>query len=409
MPKRIVIAGGGAAGFFAAIAAAEADPRARVDLLEKSPELLSKVSISGGGRCNVTHHCFDVERLVQNYPRGARELIGPFHRFQPRDTVNWFESRGVPLKVESDGRMFPASDRSASIVQCLLGAAREAGVHIHVARGLRAIRPRAGGGFDLDLTTGETISADRLLLATGGNKATAGYRLAASVGHTIVPPVPSLFTFNVPDESLHALAGIAAANARLRAPREGLEQSGPLLITHWGLSGPAALKLSAWGARAFAECDYRTEIVVEWHRDSASAIKEHIARHKVRHPARSVSSARAIDVPARLWEWIVRRAEIPPDRQWGQLSKAEGGRLLEACTACRMAMDGKSMYKDEFVTCGGVRLSEVDFRTMESRRCPGLYLAGELLDIDAVTGGFNFQAAWTTGWIAGRAMAGAVD
>ncbi len=407
MTKRIVIAGGGAAGFFAAIAAAEADPQARVDVLEKSPELLAKVSISGGGRCNVTHHCFEVDRLVQHYPRGAREMIGPFHRFQPRDTVQWFESRGVPLKVEADGRMFPVTDRSSSIVQCLLRAAREAGVRIHTGRGLRAIRPRSGGGFDLDLTTGDTIPADRLLLATGGNKATAGYRLAVSVGHTIEPPVPSLFTFNVPDESLHALAGIAAPNAVIRAPRERVEQIGPILITHWGLSGPAALKLSAWGARAFAEHEYRAELLVNWQRDGLVALKEHIAKNRAEHPARTLAASHVLDVPARFWEWLCCKAEIPPDRQWSRLSKAEGERLIETCTASRFTMNGKSIYKDEFVTCGGVRLSEVNFKTMESKCCPGLYLAGELLDIDAVTGGFNFQAAWTTGWIAGQAMASA--
>jgi predicted Rossmann fold flavoprotein len=215
--------------------------------------------------------------------------------------------------------------------------------------------------------------------------------------------------FNVPDASLHALAGIVAPNARLRAPREGLAKEGPVLITHWGLSGPAALKLSAWGARAFAAHDYKTEILVEWQRDSAAVITEQIMRHRDRSPARRLASSHVLDVPARLWEWLIRRAEVPLDRQWGRLSKVERDRLVQTCAACRLTMEGKSMYKDEFVTCGGVRLSEVDFKTMESKRRPGLYLAGELLDIDAVTGGFNFQAAWTTGWIAGRAMTGAAD
>lgn len=405
MSKRIVIAGGGAAGFFGAIAAAEANPHAKVTLLEKSPELLAKVTISGGGRCNVTHHCFYVDRLVQHYPRGARELIGPFHRFQPCDTVQWFESRGVPLKVEPDGRMFPVSDRSSSIVDCLLRTARDAGVAIHTHRGLRAIQPRPGGGFNLDLTSGESIPADRVLLATGGNKATAGYRLAASVGHTIEPPVPSLFTFNVPDPALHALAGIAAPDAAIRAPDAKLEQRGPLLITHWGLSGPAALKLSAWGARAFAASEYRAGLVVTWQRTGAAERAATFAEFRKKHPARTLHATHVLDVPARLWEWICRRADIPADRQWGRLSNAEAERLVAACDACPIEMDGKSMYKDEFVTCGGVRLSEVNFKTMESKCCPGLHLAGELLDIDAVTGGFNFQAAWTTGWIAGRAMA----
>lgn len=404
--RRIVIAGGGAAGFFGAIAAAEADRSAEVILLEKSPELLAKVSISGGGRCNVTHHCFDVQRLVQHYPRGGRELIGPFHRFQPRDTVEWFESRGVPLKVEDDGRMFPVSDSSASVVQCLRKAAESAGVRILVHCGLRALSPRTGGGLHLALTNSATMEADALLLATGGNKATAGYRLASSAGHTIEPPVPSLFTFNIEDPTLRALAGIAVPDAQVNAPGQKLSQSGPLLITHWGLSGPAILKLSAWGARAFAACGYQFDLRVAWHRGPREALLAAVERMRREHPRRVVAGGGVAEAPNRLWEWLCRRAEIPADRQWAQLGKTAEARLLDEALDCRLRVDGKSLYKDEFVTCGGVRLSEVNFKTMESKRCPGLHLAGELLDIDAVTGGFNFQAAWTTGWLAGRAMAG---
>lgn len=400
------MAGGGAAGFFGAIAAAEADPNGEVLLLEKSPELLAKVTISGGGRCNVTHHCFDVQRLVRNYPRGERELIGPFHRFQPRDTVQWFESRGVPLKVENDGRMFPTTDSSSSIVNCLRESARKARVQVFTGRGVRTFHPRPGGGFSLELTDGAALEADCLLLATGGNKATAGYRLAASAGHTIETPVPSLFTFNIEDPTLHALAGISVPDAQISAPAQRLLQAGPLLITHWGLSGPAALKLSAWGARAFAECDYAFDVFVMWQRGPRETLETKIAELRKQHPRRVVVGGGAIDAPNRLWEWLCRRAEIPADRQWAQLGKAQERRLLEEIVACRFPVRGKSMYKDEFVTCGGVRLSEVDFKTMQSKVCPGLHFAGELLDIDAVTGGFNFQAAWTTGWIAGHAMAG---
>lgn len=401
--RRLVVVGGGAAGFFCAIAAAKADPACDVLLLEKSPELLSKVTLSGGGRCNVTHHCFDVKQLVQNYPRGGRELIGPYHRFQPRDTVTWYESRGVPLKVEEDGRMFPVSDSSASIVNCLRGEAEKAGVRVVAHRGLRSFQPGAGGGFVLKLSDGTTADADRMLLATGGNKATAGYRLAASAGHTIEAPAPSLFSFNINDSSLHALAGISAPDTQVSAPRQRLKQIGPLLITHWGLSGPAALKLSAWGAREFAECDYSFDVVVAWRRGPREALAVELAKMRNQHPKRVVVGG-GFDFPNRLWEWFCQRAEIPADRQWAQLGKTSEHRLLDEITACRLPVRGKSMYKDEFVTCGGVRLAEVDFRTMESKVCPGLYFAGELLDIDAVTGGFNFQAAWTTGWIAGHAM-----
>ncbi|MCO5061164.1 MAG: NAD(P)/FAD-dependent oxidoreductase [Kiritimatiellae bacterium] len=404
--RTIAIAGGGAAGFFAAIAAANANPRAQVVLFEKSPELLSKVTLSGGGRCNVTHHCFDVPRLLLNYPRGARELNGPYRRFQPRDTVEWFESRGVPLKVESDGRMFPVTDSSSSIVNCLRKEAEEAGVRVFTRRGLRAFQPGAQG-FALRLTDGTAFEAERLLLATGGNKATAGYSLAASVGHTIEAPVPSLFTFTIEDSTLRDLAGISMPDAQITAPAQRLAQKGPLLITHWGLSGPAALKLSAWGAREFAGCEYTFDILVSWQRGPRDVFAAQLADCRKRHPRRVVVGGGVLEAPARLWEWLCRRAEIPADRQWAQLSKAGENRLLEEIYACRLSVNGKSLYKDEFVTCGGVRLSEVDFRTMESKRCPGLHFAGELLDVDAVTGGFNFQAAWTSGWIAGRAMAGA--
>lgn len=400
------MAGGGAAGFFAAIAAATNDPAADVVLLEKSPELLSKVTLSGGGRCNVTHNCFDVQRLVRNYPRGERELIGPYHRFQPRDTVQWFESRGVPLKAEPDGRMFPVSNTSSSIVQCLREQAEKVGVRVFARRGLRSFQPHVEDGFVLKLTDDAELCANSLLLATGGNKATAGYRLASSVGHTIEAPVPSLFTFNIEDPTLHALAGISVPDAQVTAPAQRLHQSGPLLVTHWGLSGPAALKLSAWGARAFAECNYAFEMSVMWQRGPRAGWEQKCAEMRTRHPTRVVIGGGVLDAPSRLWEWLCGRAEIPADRQWAQLSKTQERRLLEEITDCRLSVHGKSMYKDEFVTCGGVRLSEVHFKTMESKICPGLYFAGELLDIDAVTGGFNFQAAWTTGWIAGHAMSG---
>jgi predicted Rossmann fold flavoprotein len=408
MPKKhIVVVGGGAAGFFGAIKAAEDAPGAKVLLLEKSPELLAKVTLSGGGRCNVTHHCFDVDRLVRNYPRGSRELLGPFHRFQPRDTVQWFESRGVKLKVEADGRMFPVTDRSSSIVDALQRAVRQAGVVIRTSCGLRELTKHPEGGFRLRLTDGSELNCDRLLLATGGNKNTAGYGLAASVGHTIEPPVPSLFTFHINDPSLHALAGIAVPEAQVTAPDLRLVQNGPLLITHWGLSGPAVLKLSAWGARAMAECDYAFALQVMWQRGPRDAMAQTLSAWRTRQAARTVVSGGPLEVPVRLWAWLSQRAGVEADRVWSRLTKEQERRLVEEITACRLEVTGKSTFKEEFVTCGGVRLNEVDFKTMESRVCPGLHLAGEVLNIDAVTGGFNFQAAWTTGWLAGQAMAGA--
>lgn len=402
---RMVVIGGGAAGFFGAIKAAQDAPGAEVWLLEKSPELLAKVTLSGGGRCNVTHHCFDVARLIRHYPRGGRELQGPFHRFQPRDTVAWFESRGVKLKVEPDGRMFPVTDRSSSIVDALLAAAGKAGVRIRTGCGLQEVQRKPGGGFRLALTDGSGAEADKLLLATGGNKNTAGYRLAASVGHTIAPPVPSLFTFNIADESLHALAGLSVPDARVRAPELKLEQGGALLVTHWGLSGPAVLKLSAWGARLMADCDYTFSIEVMWQQGTEAFWLEEWARQRQAHPARTVIAGGVLDVPVRLWAWLCQRAGVEADRVWSRLTKEQARGLAREVSACRLPVTGKSTFKEEFVTCGGGVLSEVNFKTMESKVCPGLHLAGEVLDIDAVTGGFNFQAAWTTGWLAGQAMA----
>lgn len=403
--KRIVVVGGGAAGFFGAVKAAEDAPGAEVWLLEKSPELLAKVTLSGGGRCNVTHHCFEVDRLIQNYPRGGRELRGPFHRFQPRDTVAWFEARGVTLKVEPDGRMFPASDRSATIVEALTQAAHRAGVMVRTSCGVQALQRRPEGGFTLKLSDGSTETCDMLLLATGGNKNSAGYQLAASVGHTIVPPVPSLFTFHIDDPTLQALAGVSVPLARVSAGEMKLVQSGPLLVTHWGLSGPTILKLSAWGARRMADCDYHFTIQVMWQSGDEATWLEEWTRQRQQNPSRAVVAGGVLEAPVRLWAWLCRRAGVEPDRVWSRLTKEQALRLAREVAACPLDVVGKSTFKEEFVTCGGVALDEVNFKTMESKICPGLHLAGEVLDIDAVTGGFNFQAAWTAGWLAGQAMA----
>jgi predicted Rossmann fold flavoprotein len=402
---RIVVAGGGAAGFFAAITCAQRVPDADVILLEKSPELLAKVAISGGGRCNVTHACFDVDRLITFYPRGDPELIGPFHRWQPRDTVDWFQSRGVPLKTEADGRMFPVSDKSSSITDCLVREAKRAGVVIHDRKGLvAAVRRNGRTGFLLTLSDKQTIECERLLLATGGNQDSVGFKIAAALGHTIEPPVPSLFTFNIKDARLDGLAGISVPDAQITAPAQRLVNVGPILITHWGLSGPAILRLSAWGAREFAECDYRFDLHVMWARMPRAAMLEEFHNQRAKYPARKVIGAGLFEIPNRLWTSSARYAGVPDDATWGRISKERMHRLSMELTSSRFLVEGKSLFKEEFVTCGGVNLREVDFRTMESRICPGLYFAGEVLDIDGVTGGFNLQSAWTTGWIAGESM-----
>lgn len=354
-PKKIDIAviGGGAAGVFAAIIAKETHPHMSVALFEKSAVFLAKVKVSGGGRCNVTHSCFDPKKLVQNYPRGAQEMLGPFHRFQPQDTIDWFEKRGVKLKTEKDGRMFPTTNQSQTIIDALLGEAKKLGVELHTRVHITEIKD----SFDIHFRDGSTCSAKKLILATGSSA--EGFKIAESLGHAIIPPVPSLFTFNVPTSRLKELSGIAVQHAIVSLPALKMKQEGPLLITHFGFSGPAVLKLSAWAARELHSCGYKTTVQIDWLPD------ENIVLPK-------------------------------------NLSKAVAGscKTLHADT---YQMDGKTTHKEEFVTCGGVNLKEVDFRTMQSKIVPGLYFAGEILNIDGVTGGFNFQNAWTTGYLAGSA------
>jgi hypothetical protein len=402
-----LIAGGGAAGFFAAIACAEARPGSEVTLCEASPRPLTKVRISGGGRCNVTHACFDPPELVRGYPRGARELLGPFHRWQPRDTVAWFEERGVALKTEEDRRMFPVTDDSATVVDCLLAAAERAGVRLRTKTGVENAQVRKGGGFDVRLNTGETLPCDRLLLATGGGRESAGLAIARSLGHAIEPPVPSLFTFHIDDPRLKGLEGISVPDAAASLAGAKLSARGPALVTHWGLSGPAILKLSAWGARELAARDYRFTLALSWRGDlTPERARDELAAARTAHPKRQVAGWNPFGLPGRLWERLAAAAGVPPACPWNAASKPALQALAAEVTGGAYAVTGKSLNKEEFVTCGGVRLEEVDFKTMQSRLVPGLYLAGEVLDIDGITGGFNLQSAWTTGRIAGLAMAG---
>jgi predicted Rossmann fold flavoprotein len=405
--QRVIVVGGGAAGFFGAIRCAETGRDAEVTLLEKGPRFLSKVRISGGGRCNVTHACFDARDLAASFPRGHRELIGLFSRFQARDTVAWFEARGVKLKIESDGRMFPTTDSSETITDCLLRAASAAGVKLISGRGVDRAARRPAGGFELELSNDETIDCDRLLLATGGCRAIAAGQLAVSLGHTLEPPVPSLFTFHIDLPWLRGLAGISVASVEASVTGAGLRERGSLLVTHWGLSGPAVLRLSAWGARALDQLGYKFPLRINWLPHlGLEPLANELEAMRDRQPARLVVNTPLPTLPARLWEQLVLVAGVGRDTRWAGLSRPLQHRLVQQLLATELPVTGKSLNKDEFVTCGGVRLAEVNFKTMESRICPGLYFAGELLDIDGITGGFNFQAAWTTGWIAGQAMAG---
>lgn len=403
-PLPLLILGGGAAGFFAAITAAEAQSAHKIILLEKSRQPLAKVRLSGGGRCNVTHACFDVAELVRAYPRGSRELRGPFTRFGPRETVAWFAQRGVPLKTEADGRMFPTTNLSETIVNCLLAAARSAGVELRTQVEVTRIE-RTAAGFELSVRDGERLMGERLLLATGSNK--HGYEWAHALGHTIVPPVPSLFTFQIDDPRLRDLAGVSVSDAQLKlsAPGAKTETRGPLLITHWGLSGPATLKLSAWSARELHKQNYQAELLVNYLPDFTPAqLQRELIELKAEHARRAVAVQGPLSLPQRLWEKLTAAAGITAGQRWAAVTKRQLTALSGEVSQGRYAITGKGVFKDEFVTCGGVSLKEVNFKTMESRVCPGLHLAGEILDIDALTGGYNFQSAWTTGWLAGRAL-----
>ncbi|MFA5056757.1 MAG: NAD(P)/FAD-dependent oxidoreductase [Opitutaceae bacterium] len=401
--ERVLIAGGGAAGFFAALACAELNPSARITICEATAGPLAKVRISGGGRCNVTHACFEPAELARHYPRGERELLGPFHRWGPRETMAWFAARGVALKTEADGRVFPTTDDSDTIVGCLRRAAEAAGITVRTRCGVQAVRT----GYEVELTPGGTTACDRLLLATGGGAAGGGFEIARRLGHTIEPPVPSLFTLHIDDPRLAGLPGVAAENAEVSVPGLKLRERGPLLITHEGVSGPAILRLSAWGARLLHDCGYCFTLTVNWvpPRPPGQVFAE-LAQMRREHPRQQVATRNPFGLSQRLWARLVAAAGLAPAGLWTSVANAELQVLAAQLTRGEFTVTGKSRFKEEFVTCGGVRLAEVDFRTMESRLRPGLYFAGEVLDIDGVTGGFNFQSAWTTGWLAGRAMAG---
>jgi predicted Rossmann fold flavoprotein len=399
-----VIAGGGAAGFFAAIACKELNPAAQVTILERSGALLSKVRISGGGRCNVTHDQPDPALLVSNYPRGARALRGPFTRFGPRETIAWFENHGVRLKTEADGRMFPTTDDSETVIACLVGAAQDAGVEIRTRAAVTGVEAGVDGEFAVKLKDGSVLAADRVLLATGG--APAAYGWAAALGHTIEPPVPSLFTFNIVDPRLRDLAGVSVPEARVRLDGAKEAHEGPLLVTHWGLSGPAVLKASAWSARLLHDHAYQVGLTIDWRPDlRQDEVQEVLQDTKQNEARRTILAAGPFGLPQRLWRSLATAAGAKEEMRWADASKALLTALMREVHAGRYEIGGKGVFKEEFVTCGGVSLKEVSFATMESRIRPGLHFAGEILDIDGITGGFNFQSAWTTGWLAGQAMA----
>lgn len=399
---QVAVIGGGAAGFFSAISAKKHNPDAKVTIYEKTDKLLSKVRISGGGRCNVTHHCFDIRELVKFYPRGERPLKKAFGSWSPTDTVEWFESRGVKLKTESDGRMFPITDDSETIINCLMEETRKLGIGIKTKANIKSIS-KTEGGYELGFHRGGRKITDKVIVATGGSPRSKGFDWLRKLGHEIEEPVPSLFTFNMPDEPVKGLMGVVAEPVAIKIMGSNLSSSGPLLITHWGMSGPAVLKLSAFGARDFHEMDYEFKILVNWTGERGEQeVRTILKNAESNHPKKKISNVNPFELPGRLWEFLIEKLALGEDMIWQNMGKKNINRLVHLITNDVYQVRGKTTFKEEFVTCGGISLLDVDMKTMESRKSPGLYFAGEVLDIDGVTGGFNFQAAWTTGFIAGK-------
>lgn len=400
----IIIIGGGAAGFFCAVNCARLNPEAKVTILEKSSRLLSKVRVSGGGRCNVTHHCFDNRELVKNYPRGEKELHSAFDRFAVKQTIEWFGDRGVKLKTEEDGRMFPVTDTSQTIIDCLLEEAHHYNVQIITNCNVVKIIPdTAKKNFTLTFANGESVTCDKLVIATGGNPKESAYEWLCEPGHTIEKPIPSLFTFNIPEKKLTELMGLSVPQARIRIANTKLESIGPILITHWGLSGPAVLKLSAWGAKLLNELNYNFTIRINWlPKLNEEKLRIELDNISKEHIAKKIFNTKPFDLPKRLWEYLLNKAEVNYELRWADMPKKKLNILVNLLINDEYKVAGKTTFKEEFVTCGGINLKEVDFKTMQSIKVPNLYFAGEVLNIDALTGGFNFQNAWTTGWLAAQ-------
>jgi predicted Rossmann fold flavoprotein len=400
----LVVVGGGAAGFFCAVNAARLHPGLRVILLEKTGKLLSKVRVSGGGRCNVTHACFSLADMVKHYPRGGRFVKKAFRHFFTTDTIEWFKERGVELKTEADGRIFPVTDSSETIIQCLLKEAGRYGVDIRMNAGVERLE-RVGEDWQLRLTGGQSLTAHSICVAAGGYPKAAQFDWLLATGHSIQPPLPSLFTFNMPGNDITQLMGVSVEAVTVKINGSKLSETGPLLITHWGLSGPAVLKLSAWGAAELAAKEYRFAVTVNW----LPAYNENTLLEKLRQwrfelAAQKLHGRCPVGLPLRLWQYLLGQCGIGPNLRWADLPAKEQNLLAKKCCAHEMAVNGKTTFKEEFVTCGGIQLSEVEPDTMQSKLHKGLFFAGEILDVDGVTGGFNFQNAWTTGWVAAKGI-----
>ncbi|HET8858409.1 NAD(P)/FAD-dependent oxidoreductase [Marivirga sp.] len=402
--SKIIIIGAGAAGIFAAINIASKNHDAKVVVLEKSSKLLSKVKISGGGRCNVTNVCSEPKELIKNYPRGNKKLKKAFEQFGTLDTVTWFESRGVKLKAELDGRMFPVTDDSQTIIDCLLNECKKHKVDIKTKVSVESIE-KTKDGFSLSIKGSENIECQKILIATGGHNKLDGFQWLANLGHSISEPVPSLFTFNLPTSTITELSGVSVQDVEVKIAGTKLAHQGPLLITHWGLSGPAVLKLSAWGARILQEKNYEYSVLVNWLKSAnEEETRQNLTEFQVLNPKKMLFNSNPFQLPKRLWEYLLTKSEIDEELRWNNFSGKKFNKLINNLIADLYEASGKTTFKEEFVTAGGVKLGDVNMQSMESRKCPGLFFAGEVLDIDGVTGGFNFQAAWTTAWLVAQGM-----
>ncbi len=413
--KKLIVIGGGAAGFFCAINAARLNPSLEVVLLEKSSKLLSKVKVSGGGRCNVTHACFEIQEMSKRYPRGEHFVRKAFHQFFTTDTIEWFESRGVKLKAEADGRMFPASNSSQTIIDCLLKEVNTYGVEILMNREVRKLKVQNGkpsdakameGKWEVELSNNEILTADFVCVASGGFPKLQQFDWLKETGHQIITPVPSLFTFNMPNHPITKLMGVVVPDATIKIQSTKLKNTGPLLITHWGMSGPCVLKLSAWGARELQEKNYDFLILVNWLNDrKEQEVKEQLQFTRNNNGSQKIINNNLFQLPNRLWQFLLQEAGVKEEWRWADLPSKEQNKLVQLLVNHEFHVKGKTTFKEEFVTAGGVDLKQVDPNTMQSKLHPGLFFAGEILDVDGITGGFNFQHAWTSGFVAAKSIA----
>ena len=400
--KKVAVIGGGAAGFFASISVKENYPKHQVILFEKTSKVLSKVKVSGGGRCNVTHNCTDISDLCDAYPRGGKKLKSLFYQFSTSDTIDWFESRGVPLKTEKDGRIFPVSNNSQSIIDCLIDEINRLKVTLELGQTIENVE-QDKIGWKLKFKDQPSQQFDVIIIATGGSPKLKGFDWMQNLGHNIINPIPSLFTFNMPNESIKELMGLVVENARVKIKNSKIQTQGPLLITHWGMSGPAILKASAFGARLLSKLEYQFEIEINWiDETNMDLLFNQLQQYSQLNPHKGIGNNKAFMIPNRLWTFLLLKVDIPVEKKWNEIGKKKFRQLITTLTQDNYKVSGKTTFKEEFVTCGGIDLNDINLNTMESKKVNNLYFAGEIIDVDAITGGYNFQAAWSGGYVAGK-------